>query len=294
VATDQLQNRRAILARLADQAVVAAAALVAGYDEPRSLLLAVDNELKPGNSQALRGNWREALEVWRRTEIPPGATEKEAARKYNLGVAHEALAAAAIRGEDFAGAKAHLDEAEACYTQALSLDREEKYFRDTLERLQNDRAILQKEQEHKSVERGGGGALPPLIGTEPPATITDNLPLEGWPEGEKESVHDFRAYVRTRLAAQKADPSEELRQKLLTSAADYGVAADAALQVVDSEGERLLVLKQNVEKYAEDFQDVSADGTISAEEREVLRKRQKTLHLSDAQVKEVEARFPMK
>ncbi len=294
LSSDQLQDRRAILARLADQAVAATAAIVAGYDEPRSLLLAVDNELKPGNAQALGGNWRGALEVWKEAAITPDNPEKEAPRQYNLGVAHEALAVAAMRNDDLDGAKEHLDAAEDGYKQALTLDPGEKYFRDTLERLQADRAVLKKQQEQQLLEQSEAANLAPSASAPPVAPITVNIPLEGWPENEKESLHDFRAYVRTRMGAQKADLSEAFKQQLVASGADYGVPEANALQVVDSESRRLLVLKQNMQKYGEDFKDVAADGTVSADEREVLRKRQKTLHLSDAQVGEVESHFAVR
>jgi tetratricopeptide (TPR) repeat protein len=294
LSADQLQDRRAILARLADQTVAATAAVVAGYDEPRSLLLAVDNELKPGNTQALSGNWRGALEVWKEAAITPENPEKEAARQYNLGVAHEALAAAAMRNEDLDEAKAHLDAADDGYKQALTLDRGEKYFHDTLERLQGDWAVWKKQQEQQFLEQSEAANLAPTASAPPVAPITVNVPLEGWPENEKESVHDFRAYVRTRLGAQKAELGEAFEQKLVTSGADYGVPEAIALQVVDSEARRLLLLKQNMQKYGEDFKDVAVDGTVSADEREVLRKRQKTLHLSDAQVSEVESHFAVR
>lgn len=290
---DQLQDRRAILARLAEQTVAATTAVVAGYDEPRTLLLAVDNELKPGNAQALGGNWRGALEVWKGATITADNSEKEAARQYNLGAAHEALAVAAMRNDDLNGAKDHLDAAEDGYKQALTLDPGEKYFRDTLERVQADRAVLNKQEEQQLLEQSNGANLAPSSAAPPPAPSAMNIPLEGWPENEKDAVHDFRAYVRTRMGAQKEEPGEAFKQKLMASAADYGIHEAIALQVVDSEAWRLLALKQNMQKYGEDFKDVAADGAVSADEREVLRKRQKTLHLSDAQVGEVESRFPV-
>ena len=291
---DQLQDRRAILARLAEQTVAATAAVVAGYDEPRTLLLAVDNELKLGNKQALSGNWRGALEVWKEAAITPDSPEKEAARQYNLGAAHEALAVAAMRNDDLDGAKDHLDAAEDGYKQALTLDPGEKYFRDTLERVQADRAVLNKQQEQQLLEQSDGANLAPSAGTPPMAPSALSIPLEGWPANEKDAVHDFRAYVRTRMGAQKEEPGEAFKQKLMASGADYGIQEAIALQVVDSEAWRLLALKQNMQKYGEDFKDVAADGAVSADEREVLRKRQKTLHLSDAQVSEVESHFPVR
>lgn len=294
VAAGQLQDRGAILAHLVDRAVAEAVRYAAGYDERREVLLAVDNELKPGNAQALGGNWLEALTAWTEAPIKPKETDKEAARQYNLGVAHEALAATSMRNESFDEATTHLNEAEKSYSQALGLDRDEKYFRDTLARLQRDRAVLEKEQEHQFLKQAEAASLAPAPPAEPAAPITVSIPLEGWPPGEAEAVHDFRVYVRLRLGAQKGDVSEAFKQKLVASAPDYGVKEGIAMQVVDSEAKRLLVLQQNMDKYREDFKDVASDGMVSPDERAMLLKRQKTLHLSDDQVKEVEAQFPVR
>jgi len=67
-----------------------------------------------------------------------------------------------------------------------------------------------------------------------------------------------------------------------------------ALRVVDTEVARVLFLRRNMEKYKDDFKDAAADGAITADERAALRGRQKVLHLSDAQVKQVESPFRAK
>jgi tetratricopeptide (TPR) repeat protein len=290
VAAGQLQDPPSILAHLSDQAVAETVKLAAGYDEPREVLLAVDNELKPGNAQALGGDWQQALDAWTSASIRKNDTE--AARQYNLGVAHEALAAVAMRNESVDEATNHLNEAEKCYSQALKLDPGEKYFRDTLGRLEADRSVLQKEMEHQFLKQAETTSAAPVENAAPSAPITLTIPLEGWPEGEADAVHEYRVYVRTRVGAQKGDPGEAFKQKLVANASDYGVKQGVALQVVDSEVKRLVVLRQNMEKYLEDYKDAAADGQITAEEREMLQMRQKILHLSDAQVKEVEAQFP--
>jgi len=289
LAAGQLQDPSSILTQLSDQAIADTVKIAAGYDEPREVLLAVDNELKPGNAQALGGNWQQALDAWMSASIRK--TDTEAARQYNLGVAHEALAAAAMRNEALEEATTHLDEAEKCYSKALKLDAGEKYFRDTLARLQRDRQVLQKEQEHQFLKQAETASAAPVENAAPSAPITLSIPLQGWPESEADVVHDFRVYVRTRVGAQKGDPGEAFKQKLVGSASDYGVKQGVALQVVDSEVKRFLVLRQNAEKYQDDFKDAAADGTITPEERSMLRRRQQILHLSDAQAKEVEARF---
>jgi len=292
VAAGQLQDAPSILSELSDQAVVDTVKLAAGYDEPREVLLAVDNELKPGNAQALGGNWQQALDTW--TSAAIRKTETEAARQYNLGVAHEALAAVAMRNDSLDEATAHLNEAEKCYAQALKLEAGEKYFRDTLTRLHEDRQVLQKEMEHQFLEQAETASTAPAESAAVAAPVTSPIPLDGWPEGESDVVHEYRMYVRTRVGAQKDEPSEAFRQKLVASAEDYGVKQGVALQVVDSEVKRFLVLRQGVEKYKEDFADAAADGIITPDERAMLRKRQQILRLTDAQVKEVEAPFQVR
>ena len=166
--------------------------------------------------------------------------------------------------------------------------------KEQLARLQRDRAVLEKEQEHQFLKQAEAASLAPAPPAEPAAPITVSIPLEGWPPGEAEAVHDFRVYVRLRLGAQKGDVSEAFKQKLVASAPDYGVKEGIAMQVVDAEAKRLLVLQQNMDKYREDFKDVASDGVVSPDERTMLLKRQKTLHLSDDQVKEVEIQFPVR
>jgi tetratricopeptide (TPR) repeat protein len=292
VAAGQLQDPPSILTALSDQAVADTVKMAAGHDEPREVLLAVDNELKSGNAQALGGNWQQALDTW--TSASLRKSETEAARQYNLGVAHEVLAAAAMRNDSLDEAGTHLNEAEKCYAQALNLDPGEKYFRDTLTRLQRDRQVLQKELEHQFLEQAETVPTAPAEGAASAAPLLSPIPLEGWPQGEADVVHDYRVYVRTRVGAQTEEPNEAFKQKLLASAADYGVKQGVALQVLESEVKRFLVLRQGVEKYSEDFRDAAADGIITADERAMLRKRQQILRLSDAQVKQTEAQFQVR
>ncbi len=276
-----------ILDLLADQAINDALVLATGYDEPREVLLAVDDELKPGNAQAKAGAWQNALETWTDTSV--GSTKTEAARQYNLGVAHEVLAGLAMRNWRLEEATAHLFEAQECYAQALKLDPGEKYFRDTMARLQSDQELLQQQLEQASAEESANADTKPRQPALSAASLT--IPLEGWPPGEPDAVHEYRLYVRTRLGAQRGRPTEALRQELLVGAADYQLESYEATEVLDSETQRLAVIQQNVEKYRGDVQAATADGAITAEDRQMLRKRQEILQLSDEQVSEIESQF---
>jgi tetratricopeptide (TPR) repeat protein len=147
----QLNSSDRIMDLLADQASGDALTLAVGYDETREVNLEVDEELKSGNALAKAGDWPDALSAW--TEAVMKSAPAQAARQYNLGVAHQALAAAAARGEEFQDATSHLDQAQECFTQALKLDPSEKYFRETLARVQADRDLLRKAMEQASQEQ---------------------------------------------------------------------------------------------------------------------------------------------
>lgn len=283
----QLQDSLAILNLLAEQAINDTLTLATGYDETREVLLAVDDELKPGNAQARAGAWQDALQTWTNTSVRSRKTE--AARQYNLGVAHEVLAAMAMGNWALEEATSHLYEAQECYSQALKLDPGEKYFRDTMARLRAGQQLLQQQLEQSSAEESADlDAAPRRVASSSAALA---IPLEGWPAGEAEAVHDYRVYVRARLSAQKGRLTEALRDELLIAAPDYQVESYIAVEVLDSEMQRLVVLRQNVEKYRVDFQAAMAGGSMSPEDRQMLRKRQQILHLSDQQVAEVESQL---
>jgi hypothetical protein len=146
-----LNSVDAIMDLLADQVSGDALILAAGYDETREVMLEEDEELKAGNALAQAGDWQDAIAVW--TDAASKSATSEAARQHNLGVAHEALAASAARSYEFQEASSQLDQARECFTQALRLDPSEKYFRDTLARVQADRELLRQEMQHATQEQ---------------------------------------------------------------------------------------------------------------------------------------------
>jgi hypothetical protein len=292
ISRDHLRYRGEILALLADQAAAETIRLATGYSEDREALLAVDNELKPGNALALAGNWPEAQSAWEGADIPAGDNEKQAARVHNLGVAREVMAVQAMREDRLGEAETLLNDADKSYAEAISLDSEEKYFKDPVDRIKVAFEILGKMKEYRSLDQAAADDLVPPA---PPETAANaEMPVEGFPKNEDKSVQDYRLYVRTRMEARLAEPDADFRKKLLSAAVDYRVAESAAVQVVESETRRLRVLIQAVEKYEEDYKAVVADGAITASEREMLQTRQKTLRLPDAMARAIEARFPLR
>jgi hypothetical protein len=117
---------------LVDEAAAKAAGAVAYTIDPVEALLAVDGELKDGNRLAQGGLWKEALANW--VDRKPLKGDKEAARYHNIGVAHEALAYTLPIGSP--EHQARLEQARDAYRQALTMDKDEKYFSEPIQRIE--------------------------------------------------------------------------------------------------------------------------------------------------------------
>ncbi len=152
--------------------------------------------------------------------------------------------------------------------------------------------VLEKLKEYRSLDQAASDDLVPPATAD--ASAGAEIPLDELPKNEAQPVRDYRLYVRTRLEARQAEPDIELRRKLLSASVEYHVAETAAVEVVETETRRLRVLIQAMAKYEEDYKAVATDGAITASEREMLRTRQKILHLPDAMARSVEARYPVR
>jgi hypothetical protein len=161
------------------------------------------------------------------------------------------------------------------------LDPNEKYFRDSVTRLFQVRQVIDGFREHESLERAEAAG----------ARASLSAPGEGAPEGESRPIQDFRMFARQRIMAERWEPSEEFQRKVAARGAESDVTPEIARQVVDSEVKRFLLLRQNQQKYQELFEELADDGSISASERATLRNAQRSLHLSDDLVREVEMQF---
>lgn len=288
-APSQMQDPPAILFRLSEEIAAATAPLAAGFAEPRQVLLAVDDELKPGNVHAVAGNWDRALAMW--TSASMATTETEAARQYNLGVAHEALMAYAMRAGVLDQAATHLQKAAEHYDQAMELDPKEKYFRDCVERIAQGRGLLERAQTLQAWERETGKRASRAETEEgEPGT---KPPTEG-AETQLSEADRFRVYVRKRLAVHSWAPSEPFKKKLIAQGIGAGLADSAARQVVDFEVERYVVERQNQQSYRERFEELAEDGLITAHERGMLRDLEMTLQLPAERVRAAEEQFQYK
>jgi hypothetical protein len=116
---------------LATELGAQAAAVVSYGSEPVVVLLAVNGELQEGNTLAKGGRFEDALRLWSARTLKGRA---EAARRHNMAVAHEARAyRLPLESEDH---RLELEAARDLYRQAVGLDPAEKYFKESLERLE--------------------------------------------------------------------------------------------------------------------------------------------------------------
>jgi hypothetical protein len=147
--------RRFMVSLAADQAV----SVVAFGPDPVEALLATNGPLKAGNELLRDGRAEEALTSWSTLRLKG---DDEAARRHNLGVAHEALA---YRLPPFAPEHLErLEEARRHYEEARRLDPGEKYFAPPLERIETsltyaaDAAKLHADLTRLRDERRAAGA----------------------------------------------------------------------------------------------------------------------------------------
>jgi hypothetical protein len=125
----EARSEEALERHLIERAAIRASAAVTTSPDPVSALLAVDGPLKDGNRMAEGGQFEAAVDAWSR----PLKGDEEAARRHNLGVAHEALAYRLAPHDP--RHRASLERAHEHYRQALALDPGEKYFGEPIERL---------------------------------------------------------------------------------------------------------------------------------------------------------------
>jgi hypothetical protein len=119
--------RRFLVQQTADRA----AGAVTFSPDPVEALLAVNGELKEGNRLAEQGLFEQALEEWGKKTYKG---DTEAARLHNIGVGHEALA---CKFPPYTPEhRSHLEQAREYFQKAVTLDRDEKYFREPPPRVE--------------------------------------------------------------------------------------------------------------------------------------------------------------
>ncbi len=133
VATNKetLPTAEALQAELIEQAAGDIRKRYTKTTEPVEVRLTVDDPLRPGNAQAMAGQWKEALASWSAATMKKNPGDKA----YNMAVAHEALAYQAYdasRNPD--DAQDSFQKAIQLYEEALRSDPGEKFFRQAMER----------------------------------------------------------------------------------------------------------------------------------------------------------------
>jgi hypothetical protein len=160
--------RRFLVDAVAEQAVAA----VAFGADPVEALLATNGPLKPGNKLLEDGRVEEALRSWETLRLKGG---DEAARRHNLGVAHEALA---YRLAPFTPEhRAELDAAAEHYRAARLLDAKEKYFAPPVERIEQSLGYAERAARlHDDLQR---------LRRERPRARRDEAPRDERPRGTR-------------------------------------------------------------------------------------------------------------
>lgn len=260
--------------------------------------LAVDEELRSGNSLAMNGDWQKALDAYNGAKLKKNAPD----RLYNMAVCHEALAFAAYEAsKNTDDAEPHFAEALKLYDEAMNADPEEKYFREAQKRLsvaktnfaraKEQYAAQQREAEiaaAKEQQRLAAEEARKKKEAEEQAELSSK-------RADNQDEADFRLVARGRLKTQNGTPApgflDQLREFGKTT---YKLDDLQARRVVHQETERLTRLKGNVEVYRQTLSELTGDKTIDAGERATLTRLAARLDLGPADTTDIEKQFDFK
>jgi hypothetical protein len=259
--------------------------------------LTVDDPLRPGNAQAMAGQWKEALASWSAASMKKNPGD----RAYNMAVAHEALAYQAYdasRNPDDAAES--FQKAIQLYDEALRSDPGEKFFKQAIDRCGEMKANFARAKDQYAAQER-------LAQLEVAKAETRLLEQEEKRKQQEEALAelnskradtqdeaDFRVIARGRLKSLNGEqvPSD-FQTKLVAFGKDaYKLEELPARRVVHQEVERKKRVGANLELYKQTFADlVGADKALDAKDRSALNRLAARLELAQDEVKPIEAQF---
>jgi len=264
--------------------------------EPVEVRLTVDDPLRPGNAQAMSGQWKEALASWTAATMKKNAGD----RAYNMAVAHEALAYQAYdasRNPD--DAQESFQKALQFYDEALRSDPGEKFFKEAIERCgQMKTNFARAKDQYAAQER--------LAQLEVAKAETKLQEQDEKRKQEEEALAelnskradtqdeaDFRMIARGRLKSLNGEVPADFQAKLVAFGQQaYKLEGVPARRVVHQEVERKNRVGANLELYKQTFADlVGADKTLDANDRSALTRLAARLELAPDELKSIEAQF---
>lgn len=294
---ERLPAAAALQAELIDQAAGDIRKRYTRTTEAVEVRLTVDDPLRPGNAQAMAGQWKEALASWTAADLKKNPGD----RAYNMAVAHEALAYQAYdasRNPD--DAQESFAKAIELYEEALRSDPGEKFFREAMERCGQMKAnFARAKDQYAAHERlaqleAAKTEAKQLAAEEKRQQREETLAELNSTRADTQDEADFRTIARGRLKAVNGEQvPPDFQTKLVAFGKDvYKLEELPARRVVHQEVERKKRMRANLELYQQTFADlVGADKTLDAGDRSALNRLAARLELTPDEVKPIEAQF---
>ncbi len=255
--------------------------------EPVEIALAVDPELRLGDKLAESGQWGEALDSWTKASMKKNPSD----RLYNMAVAKEALAYAEYaRDNDMETFLPKFQGTMDLYTEALHGDPNEKYMRESVDRLRLAKVNIETARRMK-VDQDTASEQAVAAATEKArrqklreAALQDHHP-------DSRDEGSFRLNVRTQLAETTGDVSDAQRDQLIAFGKRLKLTELQSYRVVAQEIQRKSDMREALADYERVFRPLAADGRITGAERAQLRDLAAKEGLDPSDVKSVEDKY---
>ncbi len=283
-------NQADLRHRVLDTAATDAAHLLTGWREEREAMLAICDELQPGNAKAAAGDLNAAIELWSNARMVK--TKHLAPYKdYNLAVGYALLA---LAEEDTDQMQKYLGNAQQHYDAALAGNSAEQgfsAFAGMLTELKTsvDARVAAVEQRQRETQQ--------LVADAEQSKRWLRQPLDpAWfPDGENEDQHAFRSAIRLRFehVAEGGERAQPLMDEFGRYAIRYNLSPGERNRIVNDEIARLQAVRQAKADYASALKDIlrdRRDKVLTAQDRARLNEQIKVLNLTPDMVTELEAK----
>lgn len=251
------------------------------------IALAVDAELRQGDKLAESGQWKEALDSWTKATMKKNPSD----RLYNMAVAGEALAYAQYaQDNDLSALLEKFRQAMDLYTQALHGDPNEKYMRDSVDRLQLAKTNVETARRMKvEQDLAAEAAVKKASDLAQKRNMQEAAVEDRRPDTATEAT--FRQSVRVQLRAVSGAVPDAQRDHLVAFGERLKLSEIESYRVVEQEIKRHSELTQALQDYEDTFRPLAADGRITVTERTQLNNLAKQEGLDPADVKSVESKY---
>jgi tetratricopeptide (TPR) repeat protein len=266
--------------------------------DTQEVILACDDELKPGNKLAKVGQFAPALAAWEAAKMKKNPGD----RLFNMAAAKEALAYAEYsQSQNLEDMLPLFKEAMDLYEQALKMDPEEKYMRQQVSRInlakKNIDRVRQQYEVQQEIARQAAAKAEEALKQKMAEDLRNQQREAACKDTAPDSAEEarFRPIARIRLSALQDDiTGQQVQDEVAFGQRTFGLDEFKSYRVVCQEVARKKSLAQKLKDYEDVFAAFVTDGRLTAAERSQAKDLQKALGLEDSEVKPVESKYQFK